>query len=210
MTQIFNDDVEVNGNVQVSGVVSQQTTAPSLSDFSWVHQGDATASQTVRGIHVHAPGKHTDYVRILKKAAPTAPYTVTAHIEMLIHQIPHQAAGVLWRSSSSGRHVNFGITNSGTYGFSLIHSRWNSYTNWANNIFGLTVPAPISWFRLEDDGTDRNCYVSIDGENWLLISSTANTDHITPDEVGFYVTPTDDSNTTLPDAAILVTTWEEA
>jgi len=49
---------------------------------------------------------------------------------------------------------------------------------------------PCLWFRITDDGTNRICHVSGDGQHFITIHSVGRTDFLTADEVFFGVVGT--------------------
>jgi hypothetical protein len=80
-------------------------TTPVLSDFAWVTQGSATATEQYGGITLYEPAHgNTTSLRILKKAAPATPYTITAGI--VVSQWiakTYNCLGICFRHSSDGQ-----------------------------------------------------------------------------------------------------------
>ncbi|MCA9915037.1 MAG: hypothetical protein KC496_16900, partial [Anaerolineae bacterium] len=185
-------------------------TAPDLTGFSWVNQGDASAVQSGASIYMEAPKKTSDNLRLLVMSAPSTPYTITIHFQALMWHAFKNAVGLVWRNSSSGKVVTLGCVSSNAASavgyFTEIH-RYNSPTSWNSTIADFDMPGIFPWLRIEDDGTNRKSYVSINGQNWIEINSISRTDFITPDQVGFFINP-QDSASDGDDVALHLLSWE--
>lgn len=178
-------------------------THPVLSDFTWVNQGSATATEGGGGIYLLAPAAGGDSLKILKKAAPATPYTVTIMIIPQLHMVDYNQVGLIWRQSSDGKLITFMMAGEGAG--SLRVSKWNSETSHNANYVGVTVHNQARlWMRITDDGTDRKCSWSNNGQNFIQIHSVGRTDFATCDEIGFYA---DSNNATYP-AALTLLSWK--
>lgn len=160
-------------------------TPPSLDDFTWVNQGGATATQEGATIALTGPPAWGDNMRMLLKAAPTAPYTIEVAFTFSAPQANYHHVGFIWRESGSGKLVTAGRTiNDGPTNFAS--ARFNDPTSYAGAYLAQPwTQAGIHWIKVEDDGTNRKVYISSDGKTWILGSTQSRTDHLTADQVGF-------------------------
>ena len=173
--------------------VSSLTAPPVLSNWAWVNQGGATAADSsviyigasqVTGITFTAPAAGSDNVRLLKKAAPSTPYTITLAYVASIVGANYFSTGFIWRESGSGELVIAGLKYDG--GFKFDSYKFNSPTSPAASYVAAAVNwHGLVWLRFTDDGTDRKTYYSGDGVNWLLLHTIGRTDFLTANEVGF-------------------------
>lgn len=183
------------------------TKPPALSNWAWVNQGNATAADTTRGIYMENLTPSSGHsLNVLKKSAPSTPYTVTARLKCLWYGNDFQEIGLCFRESSSGKITTwcfspdsggfflgqFGFTNPTTYG--------------SNNGFYQRVTSDDYYLRIADDGTNRKLYYSRDGEHFIQAFSESRTNFLTADEVGFYIDP-GNSNKLL---AVHLVSWVEA
>jgi hypothetical protein len=199
----------------VSGGSSSSLTAPPvLSSWTWVNQGGATAADSssifvgstkVTGISFVAPAGSGDNVRILKKSAPSTPYTVIMAFSWLQRHANFCRAGFCWRQSSDGKLVMAAsIYSSNPY---LDIAKWSSPTSFsATYTQHLSISGyALVWLKLQDDGTNRIVSGSADGVGWVQLHSVGRTDFMTADEVGFCMNM---NNSTLGSSMSLVH-WEE-
>ena len=189
-------------------------TVPVDGDFAWINQGGASVSAVNGGIFLRAPATADSSLRIRKKTAPITPYTITAAVLLKfptwINTGEFPTAGLCWRESSSGKIITMGIYLSGTDGLLRLQlGKWDSPTafsaggNYAlggcHHLYGAVI-----WFRLEDDGTNRKVYCSMDGINFLTADhSVGRTDYMTANEVGFFV----NAGQATFDAGITLLSW---
>lgn len=181
-------------------------TPPIDGDFAWVNQGGASVVTANGGIFLRAPAVASANYRIKKKAAPATPYTVTAAITPMSVALNYQQAGILFRQSSDGKFVTFGLEYA-TAGVVLAVYKYTGVTAFSASYTSrgfLQGQQPI-WLRITDDGTNRICSWSMDGQNFIQFHSVGRTDFITADEVGFYC---NDSTNTY-DAGNLLLSWKE-
>jgi hypothetical protein len=181
-------------------------TDPNLQSFAWVNQGGAASVSTNGGIFLRAPVSSAANYRIQKKSAPTPPYTVTAAINPTCIALNFQQAGILFRQASDGKFVTFGFEYA-TPGVSLAVYKYNSPTsfNASYQVQGFSQGQQPTWLRITDNGSNRVCSWSVDGQNFIQFHSVGRTDFLTADEVGFFVN--DQTNTI--EAGNLLLSWKE-
>jgi hypothetical protein len=148
-----------------------------LSSWSWVNQGSAVATEYDGRLRFKAPRNTGNNWRLLTKALPTPPYTLTM--------------GVWLMSISDSVQffvTGFGIRESGTGKFTVIESENQNFldvTNWndvtsGSDIFRLDNNhgnTPI-FFRIKDDNTNLIWGYSLDGLNFYDIATQVRTAHM--------------------------------
>lgn len=159
---------------------------PTLQTFAWINQGTATIDTTFGGIFLHDVATASLNFRIRKKAAPATPYTITAaFIPQVIAANFHQF-GLVFRESGTGKiHVFTYQQNSARLLSSLKYASPTSFS--ATYVQQAAWSYPIVWLRIADDGVNRICSYSNDGQHWEVFHTIGRTDFLTADEVGFCV-----------------------
>lgn len=188
--------------------VSHKLTPPDLTGFSWVNQGSASASQVGESIYLLDPLHSGTSIRMMVMSVPSPPFTVTAYLIPALWHMSYNAAGLVWRESSSGKVVTAGF-RAAQYGpsYSAYAMRYNSPTSYNSTQFFADMPDIPRWIRLEDDGTNRKTYLSVDGDHWILIDSISRTNFMTPNQVGFFLNA-DGSATFGDDCGLHLLSWE--
>lgn len=165
-------------------------TAPVFGDFAWINQGGATVDTTL-GIFLTSAtaGAATNDLHILKKAAPSTPYTITIGFVVMKPNSDFTACGVLFRESGTGRLATcakrYATDNNYAVERYIDPTTFDSTT--ASRSYETT--GPVVWLRITDDGADRISSVSMDGQNFYVLSTTPRTTFLTADEVGFFINP---------------------
>jgi hypothetical protein len=184
-------------------------TRPVSGDFAWINQGSASVVTTYGGVHltcVADAGVHS--LKIRKKSAPATPYTITA---ALLHNADWSQAstslfGLCFRQSSDGKLATLGIQMH-SVGLYLPVSKFDSPTGLNSHYVAPSNPAGargLWWLRIADDGTNRKCSTSADGQNWIQMHSVGRTDFLTADEVGFWIAPHSQAQ------SITLLSWKQA
>lgn len=188
-------------------------TLPVDGDFAWINQGGASVDATKGAIYLLAPAVAGDQLRIRKKAAPATPYTITACLQPL--GLATGSCGLLFREAATGEiHTLMvvGGTTAGTSVRSLFVTKYASASLFSANYttfnLALTVTSGTSptWLRIADDGTNRICSISTDGQNWIVVHTIGRTDFLTADEVGFFANSNNASNA----VGITLLSWKAA
>lgn len=169
------------------GPIANLEPPPAASTFAWINQGSATATDTAGGLVMTAPSGTGSSLRILKKTAPSTPYTITVAFLLTGPGADYIRAGLCFRQSSDGKLVYVACGYAG--GFSIYSYKFTNPTNYAgSNYFNyLLVPHGLYWLRIGDNGTNRTTSISADGQNWTQLHSVGRTDHLTADEIGLVV-----------------------
>lgn len=183
-------------------------TRPVDADFAWINQGGASVVDGGGGICLIAPGG-TINVRLRKKAAPATPYVITACILPMLPAATTDSAGfgLAFREAGTGELQVFGWGNQAGGGAKMISWKFTSPTAFSAsyNTFAIVPSTPV-WLRIADNGTNRICSWSPDGQNWFVFHTVGRTDFLTADEVGFFIY-TQFSIT--PETAITLLSWKE-
>lgn len=182
-------------------------TAPSLSaPTTWVNQGGASVDTTYGGIYLTAPAGAGDNIRARVKTAPATPYVVTAAFLMNYPAVNYPSAGLLFRDSASGKIATLSFGASATY-YSLGVSKFTNATTFSANYAAVAWWSAfgVVWLRIADNGTNRICSYSADGQHWQALHTVGRTDFLTADQVGFYANA---NNATYP-ADMTLLSWKE-
>lgn len=191
------------------GPIFPMATPPLVSALTWVNQGGATASETNGGIHLSAPASASHSVRALVKTAPATPYTITAAFLTSNVAVNYLACGLLFRQSSDGKLVTLQReTNSGfTSGWGVNSLTFDSPTAVVSEVAVIgALGFGVQWLRIADNGTNRICSFSADGQNWQVLHTVSRTSHLTADQVGIFC---DSLNGSWPSNMTLLS-WKEA
>jgi len=163
------------------------------SDFTWVNQGTSTISDQFGTMFLRAPAAAGEQNRILKRSAPSAPYSVIAAFQVFKIREGTETFGILLRESSTQKFSTFGWSLD-----SVGSIRFSSYNYTDHDTFAGTTlygredclhVGEYFWVKVEDDNANLKFYVSYDGVEWLPLDSTGRTSFMAggPDEVGFFV-----------------------
>jgi hypothetical protein len=185
---------------------------PTLTDFAWVNQGTAVATQRDYGIGLVKPRTASLSSSLLARAAPSTPYTISAAFSVWLARVADYELDFGFRNNSSGSFQSLVLAPNGTNNDWIIAI--NNFTN-ATTFSGAAqagrVISPLStvWLQIADDGTDRFYRYSSNGDDWSQIYTIGRTSFITPDEVFFGVSTNSATTTALP-ANITLLSWEVA
>jgi len=173
-----------SGNVTISatgGGGGFPFVPPPQTGWSWVNQGSATITSTPDYQLISGGSSPSLNCRMRTRAAPAAPYAVTMGIEVTARSNSDSAVAAFWRDSSSGRLTFYGFLNG-----SIQSANYNNPSSYNSLVFNHSVfLGPILWLRLEDDGVNRSISYSSNGYDFIVLHTSARTDFITPDEIGF-------------------------
>lgn len=178
-------------------IYARDFTRPTLADFAWVNQGSASATTDANGNIVLVGVSAATTYKILKKAAPSTPYTIEAAMTIDCRPAEDCYSGLTWRAAGGKLHtIQYACQNASNtrsvqttkYNADLSYNAHYTTMWWAQQSF-------VVWFQIIDDGTNRTVKYSITGDNWFTLGSpVARTDWDTMTEVGFMV---DKGTTTL-------------
>lgn len=179
---------------------------PVDSAFSWVNQGGAYTSAVNNGVYFFGPASSgATNTRVRVQTAPNTPYIVTAcYAGMSIPQ-GTQNTGICFRESSSGKMHVFGVFSNLT-GYGIQSTKLTTATSFsADYLTKVFAPAnPTIYLRISDNGLNRVCSWSFDGQQFLVFHTIGRTDFLTADQIGFYV----GEQSNLFDVSLFLFSWK--
>lgn len=183
-------------------------TAPVDGDFAWINQGGASVDATKGGIYLEGPAGSTIQLRIRKKAAPSTPYTITVALKGWPgFHLDNQSFGILFRNAGAGTIATYMVTFASSSGCSMASTKWTSATAFSATYATARVLSDQPLFlRIADDGTNRICSFSKDGQHFIPFHTVGRTDFLTADEVGFFV----EERTNVYPVGMTLFSWKEA
>lgn len=189
---LYNDGISVarySGSAWVPwGPIWPLTAPPTVSNWTWVNQGSATATDSKGTIRLSAPATAGDNFRILKRSAPATPYTITALIIPEVHNAAFNNMGIGFRESSSGKIAFISVLNTASGAYSICSRNAASATS-SQTVYtdqtGFHNHSPL-FLRIADDGANRIVSYSYNGIDFIQLHSVARTDFLTANEVMFF------------------------
>jgi len=180
---------------------------PNNGDFAWINQGGASVDTAYGGIQLSAPAGAGRNWRIRKKAAPATPYTITAKFAVLGKDAVDASAGLLFRQSSDGKLAIFSYETEYQCPFSWKWTDPSTFSAFYGSTDWRFSSQPTVWiFRIADDGANRICSFSPDGQHWITFHSVGRADFLTADEIGFGI----DANDVTYRTDMILFSWEES
>lgn len=168
-------------------------TTLTTASFSWVNQGGATADDyDTGGIFMYAPVAASINVRALVMSQPSTPYTITSAVLFGVGADAYNSItggdsmGLCFRESATGKISTVGYRGNDN----VVSQAFTTPTTFgANNaLLSWQVNGPL-WLQLENNGTNLNYKVSIDGINWYQVHTELLGAWFTtaPDQVGVFI-----------------------
>ncbi len=165
-------------------------TRPVAAQFAFINQGGASLVDNTNSLCLLAPqnsGSHN--ARILKKAAPATPYTITVFIKAtILSSSSDDRHGLVFRDSVSGKFSAFQSCGTAN-GTELRVTYYSSPTTPISNGVAFGFSGVPEWLQISDDGTNRIYRISVDGLNWSQYYTEVRTANLTADEVGWFCNP---------------------
>ena len=158
------------------------TPPPVVAGWTWVNQGSATITQSGGNLWMYCPAEGTDHFHLLKRAAPSTPYSVVLCVKMLAMSAQYPQSFYGWRQSSDGKIVGIAQYVDGV-GVSLGSTQGDATPKMTGHYVLWAAHALIEWLKFEDNGTNRIVYYGLDGMNWIQLHSVGRTDYLTGDEI---------------------------
>ena len=170
---------------------------PAVADFATVVtegtvNNTATADDTDAGMTIYGEPAGTDNAYLLLKAAPTAPFTLTAKILTWGQPGGNPVVGLCLRNSSTGQRLTFG-TMGGNPSVVGLRQVTGTTFNANTNQFGPDH-GEFLWVRYTvSAGLAATAYASADGKTWheWATLTQANTVGAGLDQVGFSISRSD-------------------
>ena len=181
---------------------------PVNGDYVWDNQGVASVDDTYGGICLIAPAVAGANLRVRYKNAPGTPYTITGAFLYTIPIVNSAHFGLCFRQAIDGKIVTYRVVADANV-LKMQVVKWTNSTTWSAGyagIFIMSYPQGVLWLRIADDGANRICSWSCDGQHWTQVHSVARADFLTADQVGFYA----DSAQVTEDVVLNLLHWKEA
>lgn len=145
-----------------------------VSDFTWLNQGGATAQDANGGIVITMPSEANHNIRGLYRDVPTQPFVLKCKVRTMGPSAPGGTSSHfgLFLYDLSANEI---ITMTARYGEAVWMAAWNSPTSFnsfvdctgGNTCMNSIYPSFPVWFRLIlDAGGEVEGYVSYDGNSW--------------------------------------------
>lgn len=160
------------------------------TDFTWVNQGAATATDRGNRLVLRCPPFSGTQVRMLVMTAPTPPYSIILGARGVGHREDFGQWGLSFRESSTLKIMSIVRL----FNEKLEVAKHNTATSF-NSLLGSSLNwcwgPGITWFKIEDDNTDVKFYTGPNGQDWIEIGSEARNNFFTtaPNQVGFHLNP---------------------
>lgn len=179
----------------------QLATPASATSFTTENSG--TQASAGGATYFTAPSSGSNLLRLFSVSVPTAPYTRTAIIRPgLTSTSSSTECGLFLYDGTKVETVNV----QGGSGWS--NSDWTNTTTFSGPIASgnLSWGSDI-WIELSDDntgsGTARKAKISVDGVNYITVSSQSPTAFLTPTKIGFYV-----NNSNSKETSCTLVSWQ--
>lgn len=187
-----------------------------VSDFTWVNQGGATATDINGAVYMTSPDEAPANIHLLLLDAPSTPWRALVKVNLGVAAAMTSTgtmAGLAIRESDTGKL----ILASARYGGDLAFIRFTD-----ENTFSALIDqrlhfheAPI-WLRIDDDGTDLHMRASDQGlgftetadSAWWEDGRTAFMSSAGPDQIGIFINAGVNSGNTGSGPAVVHATFE--
>jgi len=164
------------------GPIWPLTPPPAVSNWTWVNQSTATATDTAGVIALQVPSNGGGWnVRYLRRAQTAGAWTLEAAYTMLAINDSNAAAGIGCADSTGTKFIFFHVRNR-----AYCVSQMNSVSSVNGDAYVSTIYSytPYLWFRIADDGTTNRTYsISANGITWHQIYSETRTTFLTADSL---------------------------
>lgn len=162
-------------------------TIPDLTDFAWVNQGSATASQFNYGVNLIAPALAGDNLRGLEVAAPADPYIVDAGFYVNNLAVNYSMSGIFIRDSATGKLITFQLGVGVVNKISITNSAGPTGSGSSPLEQLVAIAAQPFFMRINDTGVNHVFSCSTDGVHWAALYSASRTAWLAaPDKIGFF------------------------
>jgi hypothetical protein len=190
----YNRDRVPSANEAIYRVVDETNVKLETTDFTEVNFTDnAVASSTDLSLVITKDDHVGASASALVIAAPSTPYTLDAAIQaQLLSDLSSTGpkAGLCFRESATGKIITSHFRPSNTAGVQIQYYTSPTVTS-STLAEAEPVINPITpvWLRLQDDGTDLDFWLSVNGSNWQLQHNELRGANFTtgPDQIGFFI-----------------------
>lgn len=155
-------------------------TVPLVASLTAINQTTSTAIDSAAGIYIVQPATSFYVFGLVQPVS--APYTLTAGFIILCGGTQ---VGACFTDGTKFSTVGFG-----SLGNAVLVQRWDSPTAFNSTQYNQNPfygNSPVIWFRINDDGVNRNYSISTDGVNFFGLYSESNTVFLTANKAGIFV-----------------------
>ena len=184
-------------------VADDGSTIIALSDFAWVNQDSALATDQAGTILMEVVPEATVELRLLVRNAPSTPYSYIAAFQCCMIADPADGEvpnfGLVFYESGTGKGTYLAYLNQGqvTEGLGSHTLHISNVTSPASSMVSSLIrtdnafaglPSTIVWMKMEDNGTNLKYYIGTDSESWVELASVGRTSYMAggPDMIGWY------------------------
>lgn len=143
---------------------------PVATGWTWINQSTATLTAGDNMIYAELPDSSGNY-RAVVQAAPSTPYDVYVRMDLLsIANITFADLGVIVRNNSSTDAIALIIQLQAATPAHYVRRMTGTLGAGGTVVSGthaIEVHSIPKWLRIENDGTNLNFYISLDGINWF-------------------------------------------
>lgn len=162
-------------------------TPPKAASWTWENQDTSSSVDLPAGGVSLLSKPNGAECNCLVQTIGSPPYTITAALLTGRGIVSFARNGIILYNSTSGKAVSWGWI--GTNQMDV--SQWPSLTNLSpsqqyRNSDSCIVVSDLEWWRIQDDGTNRKYYWSLDGTAWIQFYSEATATYISPSHAGFF------------------------
>ncbi len=202
-----------NADIVVGPAWESVYTPPVLGSYTQVNMGSGsdigTASSSGLGVFLRDSVQSStwgDHARLLYIATPSPPWTLIAKLVPFTTGANYQTAGLCFYDSSSHKMADI---RSAPQAGGFIIGKWTDYTAYSADYkaFSAYPMSNWTWFKLQDDNTNRKISASMDGTNWILLHTIGRTDFLTANAAAFFVNANNNNGTQPYDAGALLLSW---
>ena len=163
-----------------------------VSDFTWLNQGTATATDRDGRIVIQAPPNASNQIRGLYQAVPTPPYEIVLAFNFNTRRANYSQGGLSFRLTAGNV---FSINRLSTDQIEVHKfSNETTFTSSQTGAIAWDFGRGPMWFKIGDDNTDLSFHTSCNGLDWVEVHSEARTGFTAPDHVGFFTNPSGANN----------------
>lgn len=184
------------------GPIMPLTQPPALASWTQTNIGTATVADQRGGVLISTPTPVTS-MKMLTLAAPATPYTLTA---LMIPTMGTSGQyGMCWSNGTAV--VSFGVDVSANIP-RFTNFKFTNPTTFSASYQTVNMPhmAQPMYMQISDDGTNRICRFSKDGDDYYQIHSIGRTDFLTPTQVGWYA---EGGTSATQPAIVLLVSWKQ-
>lgn len=167
-------------------------TPPPTSGWSWVNQGSATVSYNTYNTLLTC---NNSGINVITRSYPSTPWKIDVVFDFnyVTETSSNLIFGFVYMDNTNAfTDYEFLFDTAGFNWGWMCQINSNKYTSglgFSGSYFGRRgyILGYTKFIRFGDDGTNRYCSLSADGQNYVQIHSVGRTDYITPTKVGVMI-----------------------